>query len=69
VAGGAGVQGDVPFTPEVYINGASFPICFPDDDSNTFAAAVCQAAGLFPSGAHVWQRTGEIFDKDALPVL
>jgi hypothetical protein len=78
-AGGRDIVGDVLFTPEVYVDGSFYPMCFADDDTSV-AAAACLQAG-FPHGGHMRKNvngissslsspnmSSEIYNMDALPV-
>ncbi len=65
------IFGDVPFSPEVYFDGAYRPICFDNVNSNggveSVGNAVCLAAG-FNGGARVVQNKHKAHERDAIPV-
>jgi hypothetical protein len=63
------IVGDVPFSPEVYVDGAYRPICFANlnGDVESVGNAVCLAAG-FNGGARVVQNEHKAHTRDAIPV-
>jgi hypothetical protein len=63
------IIGDVPFSPEVYFDGAYRPICFANLNGGVESVgnAVCLAAG-FNGGAHVVQNKRKVHERDAIPV-
>jgi hypothetical protein len=64
------IVGDVPFSPEVYFDGAYRPICFAnlnDGVVESVGNAVCLAAG-FNGRARVVQNKHKVHERDAIPV-
>jgi hypothetical protein len=62
------IVGDVPFSPEVYVDGAYRPICFANlNGVGSVGNAVCLAAG-FNGGARVVQSKHKTHKQDAIPV-
>ena len=62
---GLDVQGDVPFAPEVYVDGSYRPLCFANTNDNEVAAAVCLSAGFLHGGHFVARKTIGVFHRDA----
>jgi hypothetical protein len=62
------ITGDVPFTPEVFLDGEFHPVCLTgnSDDAEDVAAALCLQAG-FPDGGRA-TSTGKVYAKDAVPI-
>ena len=63
------IVGDVPFSPEVYFDGAYRPICFANLNGGVVSVgdAVCLAAG-FNGDARVVQNKYKAYKRDAMPV-
>ena len=62
------IVGDVPFSPEVYFDGAYRPICLAKmNDVESIGNAVCLAAG-FNGGARVVQNKHKTHKRDGIPV-
>ncbi len=63
------IVGDVPFSPEVYFDGAYRSICFANlnDGVESVGNAVCLAAG-FNGGARIVQNKDKAHERDAIPV-
>ena len=62
------IVGDVPFSPEVYFDGAYRPICFANmDDVESVGNALCLAAG-FNGGARVLRNKRKTHERDSIPV-
>jgi hypothetical protein len=62
------IVGDVPFSPEVYFDGAYRPICLAKmNDVESIGNAICLAAG-FNGGARVVHNKFKIQERDAIPV-
>jgi hypothetical protein len=62
----ATVQGDIPFTPTIYFDGAYHPVCF--DDVSDGANTVCMAAGFPYGGRVVNKKTGNVLEQNAMLV-
>jgi hypothetical protein len=60
------IQGDTPFSPEIYVSGEPRQLCFPGRNEAE-VNAVCKAAG-FPFGGSIVKRTDDVFRTDAIPV-
>ena len=60
------IQGDIPFVPEIYVNGEPRPLCFAGRNEAE-VNAVCKAAG-FPFGGSIVKRTDDVYGTDAIPV-
>jgi len=66
-AGGQALVGDIPFTPEIKLDGTYYPVCglhFGDNDEG--ASALCRLAGYTWGGKVI--KTKEAYTKDAMPI-
>ena len=66
-AGGQALVGDVPFTPEIKLDGTYYPVCglhFGDNDEG--ASALCRLAGYTWGGKVI--KTNQAYTKDAMPI-
>jgi hypothetical protein len=62
------IVGDIPFSPEVYLDGDYKPICFVNMDGvESVGNALCLAAG-FNGGARVVRNKVKTRERDAIPV-